>query len=301
MVAPLRVGLVGAGPWATLFTAPMLAAGPDCTLTAVWARRTDLANGLASEHGAVAVASVEDLFQRCDAIAFAVPPDVQADLAARAAVAGLPILLEKPIGMDLAQAEALAAAVAHADVVSQVILTNRYLPSMRAFLSDANGFGATAGRATFLGDGAVPGTYFATPWRLEQGGLLDLGPHALDALDVSLGPIVQIDALGDPLGVVALSCVHEGGAVSQATLSATVPVDPSGLVLELYGPSGRLTLDTTSGDPGARRRDVRSAMAMLTAEFAAAVRSGIPHQLDVRRGLHLQRLVESATAQLSTS
>ncbi len=28
----------------------------------------------------------------------------------------------------------------------------------------------------------MPGTYFATPWRLEQGGLLDLGPHVLDGL-----------------------------------------------------------------------------------------------------------------------
>ena len=41
-----RVGLVGAGPWAGLFTAPLLAAGPACTLTAVWARRSELAEQL---------------------------------------------------------------------------------------------------------------------------------------------------------------------------------------------------------------------------------------------------------------
>ena len=35
----VRVGLVGAGPWAELFTAPMLGHGPACSLAVVWARR----------------------------------------------------------------------------------------------------------------------------------------------------------------------------------------------------------------------------------------------------------------------
>ena len=69
-------------------------------------------------------------------------------------------------------------------------------------------FGATAGRATFLGDGATPGSFFGTPWRLAEGGLLDLGPHVLDALDTALGQIVAIEAAGDPLGIVALTCEH---------------------------------------------------------------------------------------------
>ncbi len=137
MDEPVRVGLVGAGPWAGLFTAPLLAAGPACTLTAVWARRGELAQQLATRHGAVAVAAVEDLFERCDAIAFAVPPDVQADLAGRAAAAGLPVLLDKPTGLDVAQAERLADEIAASGVASQVILTNRYRPTMRAFLDAA--------------------------------------------------------------------------------------------------------------------------------------------------------------------
>ncbi|MFE6133357.1 gfo/Idh/MocA family oxidoreductase, partial [Streptomyces sp. NPDC056437] len=39
--APVRVGLVGAGPWARAMHARMLAAGPETTLTAVWARRPE--------------------------------------------------------------------------------------------------------------------------------------------------------------------------------------------------------------------------------------------------------------------
>ncbi|MET0146733.1 MAG: Gfo/Idh/MocA family oxidoreductase [Ilumatobacteraceae bacterium] len=297
----VRVGLVGAGPWATGFTAPLLAAGPACTLSAVWARRPELATALAARHGAIAVGSFDELLAASDAVAFAVPPDVQADLAATAARAGLPVLLDKPIGLELAQAERLADAITASGVVSQLILTNRYLPAMRRFLEGAADLEATAGRATFLGDGAVPGHAFATSWRLAHGGLLDLGPHVLDALDVALGPIVGVDAVGDPFGVVALTCRHEGGAISQATLSATTPVEPSGLVVELFGPHGRRVLDTTTDDPEIERRDRVATMDAVAGEFAAAVRTGISHELDVHRGLHLQRLIDTAASRLAAA
>ena len=296
---PVRVGLVGAGPWAQLFTAPLLGRGPDCTLAAVWARRGDEAERVAGRHGAVAAGSFDALLGTCDAVAFAVPPNVQAELAARAAAAGLPVLLDKPIGLELDEAERLADVIASSGVVSQLVLTNRYRPSMRAFLDTAATFDAVAGRATFLGGGAIPGNYFATPWRLERGALLDLGPHVLDALDAALGAIVEVRAAGDPLGVVAVTCTHDGGAISQATLSATTPVERSGLVVELFGPQGRLTLDTGDGDAGDEGRDIRAAMSTIASEFAAAVRSGVPHRLDVRRGLHLQRLIATIATSLA--
>jgi predicted dehydrogenase len=169
---------------------------------------------------------------------------------------------------------------------------------MRAFLRRAEGYGAVAGRATFLGDGATPGSYFGTPWRLEQGGLLDLGPHVLDALDTALGRIIAIDAAGDPLGVVALTCAHDSGAISQATISATTPNPGGGLVLELIGPQGVLTLDTGGGDATDGFADLRAAMATLVEEFAGAVQAGRSTDLDVHRGLHLQRLLDDADGQL---
>jgi len=298
-IAPLRVGLVGAGPWAQLFTAPMLAAGPATALAGVWARRHDVAEALAAKHGSIAIDDVDTLIDSCEAIAFAVPPDVQADIATRAARAGRAVLLEKPIGMTIAQAEALADAVGEAGVGSQVVLTNRYLPSMRRFLEDAAGFDAFGGRSTFFGSGAIEGNYFGTPWRLEQGALLDLGPHALDAIDAALGPIVAIHASGDSLTMVAITCEHDGGAVSQVTLSATTAITASGLVVELIGPTGNLVFDTTAGDAEERSREYRTAMATIAAEFATVTRDRGGHPLDVRRGLHLQRWIDAAARQLS--
>ncbi|MBI5090501.1 MAG: Gfo/Idh/MocA family oxidoreductase [Actinobacteria bacterium] len=294
MEQPIRMGLVGAGPWAQLFTGPLLAAGPHLVLDAVWARRPEAAAAVAERHGAHRAHTLDELIDRCDAIAFAVPPDVQAALAARVAAAGRPVLLDKPIGMTVIQAEQLAAAVDEAGVVSQVVLTNRYLPAMREFLDRTSTFEAHGGQAVFLGGGAMEGNYFGTPWRLEHGGLLDLGPHVLDALDVALGPIVDVRGAGDPLGTVVLTCTHQSGVVSSAVMSGTTPVEPSGLLVEVYGRAGRVRLDTAWTDADEGRRQFAAAMSTIASEFAAAVRSGVPHPLDARRGLHLQRLIDVA-------
>jgi predicted dehydrogenase len=71
----IRVGLVGAGPWAGLFTAPMLASAPGLSLAAVWARRAQAAEALAHQHDAATVGSFEDLLGACDAVAFTVPAE----------------------------------------------------------------------------------------------------------------------------------------------------------------------------------------------------------------------------------
>ena len=217
-----------------------------------------------------AAASIEELIERCDAVAFAVPPNIQAEVAAQVAAAGRPVLLDKPIGMTVPQADQLAGVIAKAGVISQVVLTNRYLPAMRQFLTESAGFVAHGGSATFLGGGAMEGHFFGTPWRLEQGGLIDLGPHVLDALDAALGTIIDVSAVGDPFGTVVLNCRHASGVVSSAVMSGTTPVEPSGLRIELYGRGGRLSLDTAWDDQAEAGRQFGAAMARIASEFAHA-------------------------------
>lgn len=287
----LRIGLVGAGPWAKLFHAPMLAASSDVELAGIWARRLDQADSLATRHGVQAAVDLDDLFARCDAIAFAVPPDVQSELAVRAAHAGCHLLLDKPVGLDVEQARAVADASAAAGVVSQMILTNRYRPSVRRFLAEAAGFAVHGARAATVGGAAIPGAYFATPWRIAHGALLDLGPHVLDLLEAAVGPIVEIRGAGDPTTWTELTCTHESGAVSQASLSITTPVDPGLSRFDLYGPTGTMSLDTAE-----HPEDFADAMRAIPAELAAAVTSGDGHPLDAAHGLHLQELLAAATA-----
>jgi predicted dehydrogenase len=298
METPVRVGLVGTGPWAHAVTAPLLAEGPDCVLSGIWGRRFDAAETLAHRHGTTAAASLDELIDGCGAVMFSVPPDVQAELALRAVAAGRPVLLDKPIGMTLDEATALADAIEAAGVVSQVVLTNRYKPAMRQFLTDAAMFRADGARAVHVHGNARPGEYFGTPLRLAEGSLLDLGPHVFDALDGALGTIVDVRAAGDPCGVLVATCIHESGAVSSAVMSGTTPGEPSGLVVELYGPSGRCGVDFASMAPSQAEEETKAAHSAITREFAHAVRTGIPHLLDARRGVYLQRLIDMAARSL---
>jgi predicted dehydrogenase len=285
-MSSVEVGLVGAGPWAATMHGPVLAAGPETTLTAVWARRPDAAASLAAQLGTHAAASYEELLDRCSAVAFAVPPDVQAALAPRAARAGKALLLEKPLALDLAGARAIADAVAESGVVTQLVLTKRYHPRTRDFLAAAAAFDTTGARACYLHGAFLDGA-MATGWRLDRGALYDLGPHLLDLADAALGPIEELRATGDSRRWIELTCTHRGGVVSQLSLSGAVGLPSSRAGIDLFGPTGELALDFGTVDH-------RECWPVLRAEFAAAVRSGVPHDLDVRRGLMLQELLTRA-------
>ncbi|MCZ4602641.1 Gfo/Idh/MocA family oxidoreductase [Streptomyces sp. Lzd4kr] len=284
---PVDVGLVGAGPWARAMHARMLAAGPETRLTAVWARRAEAASELAVRHGARTAISFDELLDECEAVAFAVPPSVQAQLAPLAAERGKALLLEKPLGPDLPSAERVADAVLSSGVVSQLVLTKRYHPTTEAFLDVARTREITGARSCYL-HGAFLGGDFATGWRLEHGALLDLGPHLIDLLDTAVGPIKSIRSTGDPRRWIELSCEHDNGAVSQASLSGSVAVPRAITRLELFGAETPLTYDTADIDH-------EECWPILRRAFATAVRTNRPTELDAARGLYLQRLIDQAS------
>ncbi len=286
---PLRMGVAGAGPWSLLVHAPMVAAHPGTTLAAVWARRLPAAEEVAAPYGAAAHSSFDRFLEDVDAVAFAVPPDVQVDLATRAARAGKALLLEKPLALDLAGAETLVREVDAAGVATQMVLTWRYVPEVRALLEAVGRTTPIGGRGQFLSGGFLGGM-FATPWRLEHGPLLDLGPHVLDLLDAALGTIVGIRAHGDAHRWVGLLLDHEGGGSSEASLTAYSPVEPARAGVEIHTPDGILEVDTSGFSP--------VVTTTIIDEFVATVRSGTPHPLDVHRGLHLQRLLAAAALDL---
>jgi hypothetical protein len=103
----------------------------------------------------------------------------------------------------------------------------------------------------------------------------------------ALGPVEDVRATGDSRRWIELTCTHRGGAVSQLSLSGAVGLPSSRAGINLFGPAGELGLDFGPVDH-------RECWPVLRSEFAAAVRSGVPHDLDVRRGLMLQELLARA-------
>src|SRR5262249_13438750 len=131
--AMLRFGLIGTGYWADVAHATGIEAHPDAELVGVWGRDPAKASALAERHGARAFGDLDELLDAVDAVAFSVPPDVQAQLAPRAAAAGKALLLEKPLALTVEDAERIVEAV-HAPSV--VFFTFRLDPALAGWYAD---------------------------------------------------------------------------------------------------------------------------------------------------------------------
>ena len=215
----MRFGLAGTGYWAQVAHARALTSTDGAELAAVWGRNPDRTAALAGRHGAAAHADFDEFLAGVDAVAFSLPPDVQSELALRAAAAGRHLLLEKPVALTAASADALADAVAAAGVASVVFFTARFQPDIRAWLTAASGAPWSGAQVVWLGSAVNDASPFNTPWRQREGGLWDLGPHALSVLTQALGPVESVLAGGGPGDVAHLILRHAGGASSTVTVT----------------------------------------------------------------------------------
>ena len=89
----------------------------------MWGRDAGRAAALAERHGAVHAGTDFDAFlAEVDAVTFAVPPQLQSELALRAIHAGKHVALEKPIATSLQDAAERLAAAADAHGVATIVM-----------------------------------------------------------------------------------------------------------------------------------------------------------------------------------
>jgi hypothetical protein len=124
-VAPLRVGLLGTGYWALHVHGTAITKSPQTSLEGVWGRDPAKANDLATRLRSKGFDDLDELLGSVDAVSIAVPPDIQATLAVRAAGAGCHLLLDKPLALDVASAQAVVDAVDQAGVAAPTLRTGR--------------------------------------------------------------------------------------------------------------------------------------------------------------------------------
>jgi predicted dehydrogenase len=291
--APLRFGLVGTGYWARIAHAPALASADGVELAAVWGRDREAAAGFAAAHHATAFEDIDAMLAAVDGVAFAVPPDVQAPIAAAAARAGKHLLLEKPIAVSEAEADDLVGAVAQGQVASVVFFTLRFRAEMRAWLADVTARdGWTGGIASWFGSSLLESSPFNTVWRREKGALWDVAPHVVSLLWAALGPVTSVTADGGPGDVSHLILHHQGGASSMATVSQSAGDKAAGFEAFVWGGSGRSTAPAAAGDPVP---PLRTALA----ELSGNIRSGLTaHPCDVRFGRDVGHVIAEAQRQI---
>ena len=206
----LGVGIIGGGGIARGAHQPGFAAQPNVDIVAVAdpvdGRAGDFARDYDIPH---AYTDYRDLLKRddVDVVAVATPPFAHAEATIAALEAGKHVFCEKPMAMNVAEAQAMADAAERAGRILAIDFQTRFSrDARRAHELVAGGhLGAPHfARATMLRQAGVPtwGT-FTSKAANGGGALIDIGVHALDRALYVLGhpkPLSVWGAVGRPFG-----------------------------------------------------------------------------------------------------
>ena len=200
----LRFGVIGAGAFAETCHIPGLLAAPDAEVVAIAGRRRERAEAVAQRFGipqvepdAAALCARDDL----DGVAICSPNDTHREAALLAFASKKHVLCEKPLALDLPEAEAMLAAARSSGRVHQVAFTYRYLHGVgelrrRVAAGDVGEPYLFRGHHEFW-DGLRAGS--AIGWRElagpAGGGVLwDSGSHMFDLARFLVGPVAAVRA-----------------------------------------------------------------------------------------------------------
>jgi predicted dehydrogenase len=286
----MRFGLVGTGHWARVTHAPGVAAAEGAQLVGVWGRRPDATAALAEAAGITAYDDYAAMLDDVDAVAFAVPPDVQTQTALAAARAGKHLLLDKPVALDSARAAELAGVVAQAGVAALVFFTSRFQTAVRDWVDEVGARSWEGGTATWLGSAFAPGSpYAGSSWRRERGGLWDVTPHALSVLVPALGPVTHVSAAERGVRDTRhLVLHHESGATSTVTVGIDAAEAAAFNEAVVWGQPGRRPMPWGDDEPDVCLRRATEEL------LAAATGPTREHPCDLRLGTHVVEVIEAA-------
>lgn len=214
MAAPIRWGILGAGDVCEVKSGPAFQKAQGSELTAVMRRNGEKAEDFARRHGVGKwYDSVDGLLGdlEIDAVYVATPPRHHLDHCLAALAAGKHVYLEKPMGMNTAECEAIIEAEAQSPKKVVVAHYRRALPAFRKvgeiIKNGVIGEVRLAEVNFFLPEenSMIPDT---TNWRLNPeisgGGLFhDLSPHLLDLLLVYFGQPLEYDGFSRRLNPAA--------------------------------------------------------------------------------------------------
>jgi 1,5-anhydro-D-fructose reductase (1,5-anhydro-D-mannitol-forming) len=263
----IRWGIIGCGEVTEVKSGPGFAKAAGSSLVAVMRRNGARAADYARRHGVPrwyddADALVGDA--EVDAVYVATPPAAHKEHVLRAARAGKPVYVEKPMALDLGECEAMIAACRAAGVPLFTAYYRRALPRFLKVkaLVDGGDIGAVRAVRVAL---ERPASLGVGSWRVDPaiaggGHFVDLASHTLDLLDHLLGPIVAVTG----------SAANQGGRYAAEDIVCGTFVFASGVCgsgvwcfsgvggvdrVEIVGTRGRVTFATFDDLPVVLERD----------------------------------------------
>ncbi|MFQ5765188.1 MAG: Gfo/Idh/MocA family protein [Rhodospirillales bacterium] len=293
----LRLGLIGAGPWGRNYIRTI--AGMDGLSLARLASRNPESAGLVGPGCEVsadwrAVIEAGDL----DGVIVATPPSTHAEIALAAIGQSLPVLVEKPMTLDPADADRIVGQAEAAGAIVKVDHVHLYAAAWEALKRQAAGFGSLRAVTTEAGGWG--------PFRRETPMLWDWGSHDVamcldlvgrppaeararrrEARDVEggRGEVVDIDL--DFGGVTAAITVgslfpEERRLFAASFERGALVYDDRADVKLRSGPSPGEAADPVPVAPG-------QPLARAVRSFAETVRKGRPDIADARLGAEVVR------------
>lgn len=197
----IRWGIIGCGEVTEVKSGPALQQAAGSALVAVMRRNGVLAKDYAARHQVPKWYDDADALIRdpeVDAVYIATPPGSHHEYTLRAAAAGKPVYVEKPMARFHSECLEMIDACRAAGVPLFTAYYRRSLPRFQKVkeLLDAGAIGKPRWVMTYLNKKSDV-DYANLPWRLRYeisggGWFVDMTCHVLDLLDYYLGPITTV-------------------------------------------------------------------------------------------------------------
>lgn len=192
----IRFGLIGTGRIGQVHAAT-IAGLPDATLSWIADPFIEGAQGVAARFGGTVTASPEELIAsgEIDAVLIASPTPTHVDLIEASVRAGIPVLCEKPIDLDIARVDALRPLIAESGVPVALGFNRRFDPafaSTRARVA-AGEIGDLEQLTIISRDPAAPPADYV---KISGGIFRDMTIHDFDMARFFLDDIVSVSATG---------------------------------------------------------------------------------------------------------
>jgi predicted dehydrogenase len=313
----IRWGVIGSGGIARRRTIPEgFVPASNAVLVSVYGTNRATNHDVAREFAATAVDSIDALLAgEIDAVYVASPVQAHEAQVLACAKAGKHVLCEKPLGRNVAEAEAMAAACRQAGVQLGTAFMMRFQTQHQeaAQLIREGKLGKPVHARAQLSCWypPIPNAFRQEP-RLGGGGsLIDMGNHCIDLLEFFYGPVRTVSCFtrstihayaSEDSAVVLLQFAN--GAMGMVDAFFCIQDASSTNALELYGSSGSILATGTigQGSQGKMTAHLLTEEIRITPEpqniyraeieaFSAALLAGSPNPLPAELGLHSQKVI----------
>jgi predicted dehydrogenase len=290
LTRPLRWGVLGAAWIADRAVIPAVRAAAGCELVGIAAREPERAAAMARRHGIERVhTGYQELLDdpEVDAVYLPLANNLHKEWTLRALAAGKHVLCEKPLGLNGAEGEEMAAAAAAAGLLLMEAAMYHFHPRMRELVAS---FEQERIRHVYTSFGFTIRT--AGNYRLQRelggGALLDVGFYVVDVARWLLGEPDRVEAIVHEDGV-DMSCSallgFPGGAQASLFCSFESPE-----VQELLVVSDERVVQMQR--PFSAWRDPHDPYQVMVEEFSRAAQTGEPAPLPLENTIGTLRLLD---------